>query len=101
MLKDPEGGLFVSRPGEILPAESYAFYSYDTKYIDEDGAALKKCRRSFVSAALGVRMAARTASLRRAQLLSREALTDPSRAPDQLRPAPRHARPSADISTPG
>lgn len=41
VLEDPEGGLFVSRPGEIVPAESHGFYTYDAKYIDEDGAALK------------------------------------------------------------
>jgi D-alanine-D-alanine ligase len=41
VLEDTEGGLFVSRPGEIVPAESHGFYSYDAKYIDEDGAALK------------------------------------------------------------
>ncbi|CAN7397252.1 D-alanine--D-alanine ligase family protein [Mesorhizobium sp. LjNodule214] len=41
VLEDTEGGLFVSRPGEIVPAESHGFYSYDAKYIDKDGAALK------------------------------------------------------------
>ncbi|EHK55853.1 D-alanine--D-alanine ligase family protein [Allomesorhizobium alhagi] len=41
VLEDTEGGLFVSRPGEIVPAESHGFYSYDAKYIDEHGAALK------------------------------------------------------------
>ena len=41
VLEDTEGGLFVSRPGEIVPAESHGFYSYDAKYIDEEGAALK------------------------------------------------------------
>ncbi|AHK46669.1 MULTISPECIES: D-alanine--D-alanine ligase family protein [unclassified Ensifer] len=41
VLEDPKGGLFVSRPGEIIPAESHGFYSYNAKYIDEDGAALK------------------------------------------------------------
>ncbi|WP_430679262.1 D-alanine--D-alanine ligase family protein [Mesorhizobium album] len=41
VLEDMEGGLFVSRPGEIVPAESHGFYSYDAKYIDKDGAALK------------------------------------------------------------
>jgi D-alanine-D-alanine ligase len=41
VLEDEEGGLFVSRPGEIVTAESHAFYTYDAKYIDEDGAALK------------------------------------------------------------
>lgn len=40
VLEDAEGGLFVSRPGEIVPAESHGFYSYDAKYIDEDGAVL-------------------------------------------------------------
>ncbi|CAH2602794.1 D-alanine--D-alanine ligase A [Rhodovastum atsumiense] len=40
VLEDPEGGLFVSRPGEIVPAASHGFYSYDAKYIDADGAAL-------------------------------------------------------------
>ena len=41
VLEDPDGNLFVSRPGEIVPAESHGFYSYDAKYIDEKGAALK------------------------------------------------------------
>lgn len=41
VLEDPDGGLFVSRPGEIVPAESHGFYSYDAKYIDADGAILK------------------------------------------------------------
>ena len=41
VLEDTEGGLFVSRPGEIVPAESHGFYSYDAKYVDEAGAALK------------------------------------------------------------
>ena len=40
VLEDPEGGLFVSRPGEIVPSESHGFYNYNAKYIDEDGAAL-------------------------------------------------------------
>jgi len=41
VLEDTEGGVFVSRPGEIVPAESHGFYTYDAKYIDADGAALK------------------------------------------------------------
>ncbi|PDQ17604.1 D-alanine--D-alanine ligase A [Mesorhizobium sanjuanii] len=41
VLEDANGGLFVSRPGEIVPAESHGFYTYDAKYIDENGAALK------------------------------------------------------------
>jgi len=40
VLEEPDGGLFVSRPGEIVPAESHGFYSYDAKYIDADGAIL-------------------------------------------------------------
>ncbi len=38
VLEEPEGELFVSRPGEIAPAESHGFYSYDAKYVDADGA---------------------------------------------------------------
>ena len=38
VLEAPDGGLFVSRPGEIAPAESHGFYSYDAKYVDADGA---------------------------------------------------------------
>lgn len=41
VLEDTAGGLFVSRPGEIVPAESHGFYSYNAKYIDENGATLK------------------------------------------------------------
>lgn len=41
VIEDPQGALFVSHPGEIVPAESHGFYSYDAKYIDENGAALK------------------------------------------------------------
>ena len=41
VLEDLRGGLFVSRPGEIVPAESHGFYTYDAKYIDTHGAALK------------------------------------------------------------
>lgn len=41
VLENPDGTLFVSRPGEIVPAASHGFYSYDAKYIDKDGAALK------------------------------------------------------------
>ncbi|WP_269582078.1 D-alanine--D-alanine ligase family protein [Roseibium sp. Sym1] len=40
VLEDPDGGLFVSRCGEIVPAESHGFYTYDAKYVDGDGAAL-------------------------------------------------------------
>lgn len=41
VLEDPQGGLFVSRPGEIVTSEGHGFYTYDAKYIDADGAALK------------------------------------------------------------
>lgn len=41
ILENPDSDLFVSRPGEIVPAEQHGFYSYDAKYIDADGAALK------------------------------------------------------------
>ncbi|TYC65712.1 D-alanine--D-alanine ligase [Stappia sp. BW2] len=41
VLEECDGTLFVSRPGEIAPAESHGFYTYDAKYVDEDGAALK------------------------------------------------------------
>lgn len=40
VLEDTKGGLFVSRPGEIVPADSHGFYTYDAKYIDADGAAI-------------------------------------------------------------
>ena len=40
VLEDADGSLFVSRPGEIVPAESHGFYTYDAKYIDETGALL-------------------------------------------------------------
>ncbi|AVF02301.1 hypothetical protein C4375_00180 [Devosia sp. I507] len=41
VLEDETGGLFISRPGEIVPAEQHGFYSYDAKYVDETGAVLK------------------------------------------------------------
>jgi D-alanine-D-alanine ligase len=41
VLEGSEGGLFVSRAGEIVPAESHGFYTYNAKYVDENGAALK------------------------------------------------------------
>ncbi len=40
VLEDTEGGLFVSRCGEIVPAERHGFYTYDAKYIDGTGALL-------------------------------------------------------------
>lgn len=40
VLEDQGGTLTVSRPGEIAPAASHGFYSYEAKYVDKDGAAL-------------------------------------------------------------
>ena len=40
VLEAPDGGLFVSRPGEIATAASHGFYSYDAKYVDAGGAVL-------------------------------------------------------------
>jgi D-alanine-D-alanine ligase len=40
VLEDAEGGLFVSRCGEIVPAERHGFYNYEAKYIDASGAVL-------------------------------------------------------------
>lgn len=40
VLEAPDGSLFVSRTGEIVPADSHGFYTYDAKYIDADGAAI-------------------------------------------------------------
>jgi D-alanine-D-alanine ligase len=41
VLEDADGGLFVSRPGEIVTAASHGFYTYEAKYIDAEGAALE------------------------------------------------------------
>lgn len=41
VIEDEHGALFISRTGEIVPAETHSFYSYDAKYIDADGAAIK------------------------------------------------------------
>lgn len=41
VLEDASGEIFVSRAGEIVPAAHHGFYSYDAKYIDENGAILK------------------------------------------------------------
>lgn len=41
VLENPDGTLFVSRTGEITPAQSHGFYTYDAKYVDAEGAALK------------------------------------------------------------
>lgn len=41
VLEDSTGGLTVSAPGEIIPAATHGFYSYDAKYTDADGAVVK------------------------------------------------------------
>lgn len=41
VLEAPDGQLSVSVPGEIAPAASHGFYTYEAKYIDADGAALR------------------------------------------------------------
>ncbi|MBB6483675.1 D-alanine--D-alanine ligase family protein [Rhizobium lusitanum] len=38
VLEQPDGSLFVSVPGEIATAATHGFYSYEAKYLDQDGA---------------------------------------------------------------
>jgi D-alanine-D-alanine ligase len=41
VLENPDGSLFVSVPGEIVPTNRHSFYTYEAKYLDDDGAELK------------------------------------------------------------
>ncbi|MBB4039513.1 D-alanine-D-alanine ligase [Microvirga flocculans] len=41
VLEDAAGSVKASPLGEIVPASSHGFYSYDAKYIDADGALLR------------------------------------------------------------
>jgi D-alanine-D-alanine ligase len=41
VLEDAAGEIKASPLGEIVPADSHGFYSYDAKYIDADGALLR------------------------------------------------------------
>jgi D-alanine-D-alanine ligase len=41
VIEDAEGGLMTSLPGEIIPTNRHAFYTYEAKYLDKDGALLK------------------------------------------------------------
>ncbi len=41
VLEQVDGTLRVSVPGEIVPAASHGFYTYEAKYVDADGAALR------------------------------------------------------------
>ena len=40
VLEDDKGQIRASPPGEIVPADSHGFYSYDAKYTDAKGASL-------------------------------------------------------------
>jgi len=40
VLEDARGDIRASQLGEIVPAAKHGFYSYDSKYLDADGAAL-------------------------------------------------------------
>ena len=40
ILEQADGALIASVPGEIIPAESHGFYTYEAKYIDPTGAVL-------------------------------------------------------------
>ena len=41
LLEDADGALMTSLPGEIVPTNRHAFYTYEAKHLDEDGALLK------------------------------------------------------------
>lgn len=41
VLEDADGDVHASQLGEVVPAGKHGFYSYDAKYIDGDGAALR------------------------------------------------------------
>ena len=41
VLEDEDGSLTASPPGEIVPSNRHGFYTYEAKYIDEEGAAIK------------------------------------------------------------
>ncbi|SFT44927.1 D-alanine--D-alanine ligase family protein [Mesorhizobium sp. YR577] len=41
VLEQADGTFIVSVPGEIEPAASHGFYTYEAKYVDADGAALR------------------------------------------------------------
>jgi D-alanine-D-alanine ligase len=41
VIEDADGTLMTSLPGEIVPTNRYAFYTYEAKYLDEEGAVLK------------------------------------------------------------
>jgi len=41
VLEGEDGWLIASPPGEIVPSNRHGFYSYEAKYLDEQGAAVK------------------------------------------------------------
>jgi D-alanine-D-alanine ligase len=41
VLEGEDGQLTVSAPGEIMPSNRHGFYTYEAKYLDEQGAAVK------------------------------------------------------------
>ena len=41
VLEGEDGSLIASLPGEIVPSNRHGFYTYEAKYLDEDGAAVK------------------------------------------------------------
>jgi D-alanine-D-alanine ligase len=41
VLEGEDGSLIASLPGEIVPSNRHGFYTYEAKYLDEEGAAVK------------------------------------------------------------
>ena len=41
VLEGADGSLTASPPGEIVPSNRHGFYTYEAKYLDEEGAAIK------------------------------------------------------------
>jgi D-alanine-D-alanine ligase len=41
VLENEDGSVLVSVPGEIVPTNRHSFYTYEAKYLDDKGAALK------------------------------------------------------------
>jgi D-alanine-D-alanine ligase len=41
VLEDEDGSLIASPPGEIVPSNRHGFYTYEAKYLDEQGAMVK------------------------------------------------------------
>ena len=41
VLEGEDGSLIASLPGEIAPSNRHGFYTYEAKYLDEDGAAIR------------------------------------------------------------